>query len=246
MRIITYLGQYLQFMFEVLRKPDKGKMFRKQVFIEMDHIGLNSFGIVVIISIFMGAVLAIQTAAQTDNPLYPGYLIGFAVRESTILEFSPTIVSLILAGKVGSRIASEVGTMRVTEQIDALEIMGVNSANYLVGPKIIAASIVNPALIVVSIFLSLIGGWGSTYIADVVAPNEFLSGLQMWFVPYEIFYALIKTVVFAIIITSVSGFQGYRIKGGALDVGRASTKAVVYSSILIILFNLLLTKLLLV
>ncbi len=246
MKIITHLGEYVLLMGEVIRKPDKIKMFRKQVFIEMDNIGLNSFGIVFIISIFMGAVLAIQTAAQTDNPLYPGYLIGFAVRESTILEFSPTIVSLILAGKVGSGIASEVGTMRVTEQIDALEIMGVNSANYLIGPKVLAAMIVNPLLIIVSMFLSIVGGWGATHIADIVAPNEFLSGIQMWFVPYEIVYALIKTVVFAIIITSVSGFQGYIIKGGALDVGKASTKAVVYSSILIILFNLLLTNLLLV
>ena len=246
MKIITHLGEYVQLMAEVIRKPDKGKLFRKQVFVEMDNIGLSSFGIVFIISVFMGAVLAIQTAAQTDNPLYPGYLIGFAVRESTILEFSPTIISLILAGKVGSGIASEIGTMRVTEQIDALEIMGVNSANYLIGPKILAASIVNPLLIIVSMFLSLLGGWGATYIADIVAPNEYLSGLQMWFIPFEIVYALIKTVVFAIIITSVSGFQGYISKGGALDVGKASTKAVVYSSILIILFNLLLTQLLLV
>src|SRR6056297_2664401 len=155
MKVITVLGQYAELMLKVLKKPDKGKLFRKQLLQEMDNIGLDSMGIVMIISVFMGAILAIQTAAQTDNPLYPGYLIGFAVRESIILEFSPTIISLILAGKVGSRIASEVGTMRVTEQIDALEIMGVNSANYLIAPKLVAAVILLPMLTTVSMFLGI-------------------------------------------------------------------------------------------
>lgn len=245
MKIITHIGQYADLMLKVLKRPDKGKLFRKQLFVEMNNIGLDSIGIVMFISVFMGAIVAIQTAAQTDNPLYPGYLIGFAVRESIILEFSPTIICLILAGKVGSRIASEIGTMRVTEQIDALEIMGVNSANYLIAPKLLAAIITLPMLIIISMFLGISGGWLATYMTNIVAPNEYLSGIQMWFVPYEIFYALAKTVVFAIIMTSVAGFQGYKIKGGALDVGRASTKAVVNSSILIILFNLLLTQLLL-
>ncbi|MDZ7774284.1 MAG: ABC transporter permease [Bacteroidales bacterium] len=147
-------------------------------------------------------------------------MIGFAVRESIILEFSPTIISLILAGKVGSRIASEVGTMRVTEQIDALEIMGVNSANYLIAPKLLAAVLLLPMLTVISMFLGILGGLLATHVADIVAPTEYLSGIQMWFVPYEIFYALVKSVAFAIIITTVSGFHGYKITGGALDVGR--------------------------
>lgn len=245
MKVITVLGQYTELMLKVLKKPDKGKLFRKQLLQEMDNIGLDSMGIVMIISVFMGAILAIQTASQTDNPLYPGYLIGFAVRESIILEFSPTIISLILAGKVGSRIASEVGTMRVTEQIDALEIMGVNSANYLIAPKLVAAVILLPMLTTVSMFLGIVGGLLATHVAEVVPPTDYMSGIQMWFVPYEIVYALIKSAVFAIIITTVSGFRGYRIKGGALDVGRASTQAVVHSSILIIFFNLLLTQLLL-
>ncbi len=245
MKIITVLGQYTELMLKILKRPDKGKLFRKQLLQEMDNIGLDSLGIVMIISVFMGAILAIQTAAQTDNPLYPGYLIGFAVRESIILEFSPTIISLILAGKVGSRIASEVGTMRVTEQIDALEIMGVNSANYLIAPKLVAALILLPMLTTVSMFLGITGGLLATYVADIVPPTDYMSGIQMWFVPYEIAYALIKSAAFAIIITTVSGFHGYKIKGGALDVGRASTKAVVSSSILIIFFNLLLTQLLL-
>ncbi|MGM0565707.1 MAG: MlaE family ABC transporter permease [Bacteroidota bacterium] len=245
MKVITVLGQYTELMLKVLKKPDKGKLFRKQLLQEMDNIGLDSMGIVMIISVFMGAILAIQTAAQTDNPLYPGYLIGFAVRESIILEFSPTIISLILAGKVGSRIASEVGTMRVTEQIDALEILGVNSANYLIAPKLLAAVILLPMLTTVSMFLGISGGLLATYVTDVVPPTDYMSGIQMWFIPYEIVYALIKSAVFAIIITTVSGFHGYKIKGGALDVGRASTQAVVHSSILIIFFNLLLTQLLL-
>lgn len=245
MKIFAYLGQYTDLMLKVLKRPDKGKLFRKQLLVEMDNIGLDSLWIVMIISVFMGAILAIQTAAQTDNPLYPGYLIGFAVRESVILEFSPTIIALILAGKVGSRIASEVGTMRVTEQIDALEIMGVNSANYLIAPKLFAAIIVFPMLTSISMFLGISGGLLACNFADVVPPNEYMSGLQMWFNPYEIFYAMVKTVAFAIIITTVSGYHGYKINGGALDVGRASTKAVVHSSILIIFFNLLLTKLLL-
>jgi len=233
-------------MARVMKKPDNWKIFRKNIILEMDYLGISSLGIIAYISIFMGAILAIQTAAQTDNPLYPGYLIGFAVRESILLEFSPTIISLILAGKVGSRVASEIGTMRVTEQIDALEIMGINSANFLIAPKIIASVIINPLLITVSIFLGIIGGWLAALFAGVVNPQEYLQGLQMWFVPFEVVYAIVKTIVFAIIIISVSAYHGYRIKGGAIDVGNASTKAVVYSSILIILFNLILTQLLLV
>jgi phospholipid/cholesterol/gamma-HCH transport system permease protein len=245
LNLLVSIGKYTEFILKTIRKPDKWKMFRKQIQIEMDNIGLDSVWIVVIISIFIGAVAAIQTASQTDNPLYPGYLIGFAVRETIILEFSSTIISLILAGKVGSRIASEIGTMRVTEQIDALEIMGISSANYLIAPKIIAAIFVFPVLVVISMFLGIVGGLLACYFADVVPPSEYLAGIQMWFVPFEIFYSLSKSVVFGIIITSIAGFKGYYIKGGAREVGYASTKAVVHSSILIIVFNLLLTKLLL-
>ncbi|MEA3505447.1 MAG: ABC transporter permease [Bacteroidota bacterium] len=246
MKIISNIGSYTILMARVLKKPDKGNIFRKKILIEMDSLGLNSLGIIAYISIFMGAILAIQTASQTDNPLYPGYLIGFAVRESILLEFSPTIISLILAGKIGSSVASEIGTMKVTEQIDALEIMGINSANFLIAPKLIAAIIINPLLIIISIFLGIIGGWLAAVFAGVVNPQEYLQGIQMWFVPFEVFYALLKTVVFAIIIITVSAYHAYYIKGGAIDVGKASTKAVVYSSILIILFNLILTQLLLV
>jgi phospholipid/cholesterol/gamma-HCH transport system permease protein len=212
---------------------------------EFQKLGVESMGIVAIISAFMGAVAAMQVAFNIDSPLISPLLIGFTVRQSVILEFSPTVISLILAGKIGSRIASEIGTMRVTEQIDALQIMGINSANYLVLPKLIAALLFNPVLIVVSMFLSLLGGLLACVLLGLTTATTYIDGLQAWYDPWSVQYALIKTVIFAFIIVSVSGFNGYIIKGGALEVGKASTKAVVQSSILIILFNLLLTEILL-
>ena len=229
----------------VFMKPDRWKVFRKQTFIEMDNLCIDSLGIVAIISVFMGAVLVIQTAYNIDSPWVPLYTIGFTTRQSLVLEFCPTIISLILAGKVGSRISSEIGTMRVTEQIDALEIMGINSPNYLILPKITACVLINPFLIIISIFLGLIGGWFVAMFTGEVTTHVYLLGIQSFFVPFEIFYALIKTAAFAFIITSVSGYHGYITRGGALEVGQSSTKAVVYSSILIILANLVLTQLLL-
>ena len=212
---------------------------------EFQKLGVESLGIVAIISAFMGAVAAMQVAFNIDSPLISPLLIGFTVRQSVILEFSPTVISLILAGKVGSRIASEIGTMRVTEQIDALQIMGVNSANYLILPKLIAALFFNPVLIVASMFLSLLGGLLACVLLGLTTATTYIDGLQSWYDPWSVQYALIKTVIFAFIIVTVSGFNGYIIKGGALEVGNASTKAVVQSSILIILFNLLLTEILL-
>ncbi len=229
----------------VFSRPEKKSIYYRQVLVEMDNLGIDSLGIVAIISVFMGAVVAIQMAFNVDSPLIPLYTIGFATRQSVILEFSPTIVSLILAGKIGSRIASEIGTMRVTEQIDALEIMGVNSATYLILPKIVAAMIINPILIVISIFLAIFGGWLACVLTGLVASQEFIYGIRAFFQAYDIIYALIKTVVFAFIITSVSGYHGYNTKGGALAVGTSSTKAVVDSSIAIIVFNLVLTQILL-
>ncbi|NTW31117.1 MAG: ABC transporter permease [Bacteroidetes bacterium] len=232
-------------MKRVFSKPDRWSVFRKQTFIEMDNLCLGSLGIVAIISIFMGAVLVIQTAYSISTPLVPLYTIGFTTRQSLILEFCPTIVSLILAGKVGSRISSEIGTMRVTEQIDALEIMGINSANYLILPKIIACVLLNPFLIIASMFLGMFGGWIVAVFTGAVTSNVYIFGLQSFFDSYPVFYALIKTSVFAFIITSISGYHGYYTRGGALEVGRSSTLAVVYSSILILLTNLILTQLLL-
>jgi len=232
-------------MVQVLKRPENPSIYYRQIIVEMDYLGIQSLGIVSIISVFMGAVLTIQTAFNTEHPMLPIYAIGFATRQAIILEFAPTIVSLILAGKVGSRIASEIGTMRVTEQIDALEIMGINSAGYLILPKTIALVIINPVLIVISMFLGILGGYLVSAITHVMPVGHYIYGVLFDFSPFDIYYALIKTVVFAVIIATVSGYYGYYTRGGALEVGQASTKAVVMSSIFIILFNLILTQLLL-
>jgi phospholipid/cholesterol/gamma-HCH transport system permease protein len=243
--MISRFGKYILIMLRVFRKPDKFKVFRKQLVIEINNLGIDSLGIVAIISVFMGAVVAIQTAYNIDSPLIPLTMVGFTTRQSVILEFSPTIISLILAGKVGSRIASEIGTMRVTEQIDALEIMGINPANYLIFPKISAAVIFNPVIIILSMGFGLMGGWMVSVFTSLFTTQDYIDGLRGWFDGFTIIYALIKTVVFAFLITSISGVEGYSVKGGAIDVGAASTRAVVWSSIMIILFNLILTQLLL-
>nr|NQU91563.1 ABC transporter permease [Bacteroidota bacterium] len=245
MKLLSDIGKYLLLMKEVFVKPDKVRLFFRQMLVEFQNLGTDSLGIVIIISVFVGAVVALQTAYNIDSPLIPLTMVGFTTRQSIILEFSPTMISLVLAGKVGSRIASEIGTMRVTEQIDALEVMGINPANFLIQPKVFAAVIINPILITLSIGFALFGGWMGCVLTGSVTSNDYITGLQFWFEPFTITYALIKTSVFAFIITSVSGFHGYQTKGGALEVGNASTKAVVYSSILIIISNLILTQLLL-
>jgi len=239
------IGKYVLLIREAFKRPDKDRVFWLHLFREFKNLGVDSVGIVSVISVFMGAVVAIQTAYNIDSPLIPMTMVGFTTRQSVILEFSPTIISLILAGKVGSRIASEIGTMRVTEQIDALRIMGVNPANFLILPKITAAMLIFPVLIIISIGIALVGGWLVSLITGLVTPQDYIEGLHFWFDGFTVFYALIKTVVFAFIITSVSGFMGYYAEGGSLEVGQASTKAVVYSSIFIILFNLVLTQMLL-
>jgi phospholipid/cholesterol/gamma-HCH transport system permease protein len=244
-KVFISIGRYVMLMQRVFTKPQKAATFRNQLFTEFEQLGVESFGIVAFISVFMGAVVAIQTAYNIDSPFIPMSMVGFTTRQSIILEFSPTVISLILAGKVGSRIASEIGTMRVTEQIDALEIMGVNSANYLIFPKVIASILINPVLIVFSMWLGILGGWLAMSASDLVTTSDYISGIRVDFEGYTIFYALTKTVVFAFIISSISGFYGYETQGGALEVGQASTKAVVVSSILIILFNLILTQILL-
>ncbi|OYT17321.1 MAG: ABC transporter permease [Bacteroidetes bacterium 4572_77] len=246
MKLFYRIGQYLLLMKQVISKPEKRSIFFRQLITEFYSIGVDSFGIVAVISIFMGAVVSILVAYNLDNPLIPKTMIGYSTREMAILEFSPTIISLILAGKVGSSIASQIGTMRVSEQIDALEIMGINPANFLVFPKLIAAIFINPALIVFSMAVSIFGGYLVGMLTNLFTPTEYINGLRSWFDGFTIVYALIKTVVFAIIIVSIAGYQGYIIKGGSIEVGRASTKAVVYASILIIIFNLILTQLILI
>lgn len=245
MKFLFHFGRYLSMLRQAFQRPEKQSIYFRQVMVEMESLGLASVGIVAIISVFMGAVLAIQMAFNIDTPLIPSYTIGFVTRQSVELEFSPTIISLILAGKVGSRIASELGTMRVTEQIDALEIMGINPATFLILPKIIASMIINPFLIMMSMLLAVGGGWIAGIFTGLFPSAEYIYGIQSFFHLYDIFYALTKTVVFAFIIASVSAYNGYYTKGGALEVGEASTNGVVYSSIAIIFMNLILTQILL-
>ena len=244
-KFLNQLGRYFLLLRKVFAKPEKPSLYYRQTMRELVSLGFNSVGIIAIISFFMGAVITLQTAYNTENPIYPKYLIGLGCRDSIILEFSSTVSALILAGKVGSNIASEIGTMRVTEQIDALEIMGVNSASYLILPKVIASVFFNPFLTLMSIIIGILGGWIAGTAAGVITSQDFIYGIQYAFIPYYITYSLIKTVVFAFIISSVSAFQGYYVDGGSLEVGRASTKAVVYSSVLILMFNVILTQLIL-
>jgi phospholipid/cholesterol/gamma-HCH transport system permease protein len=245
MKFFEQAGRYFILLTKVFAKPEKFRIYYNQTIREVESLGINSFGIVVIISLFVGAVITIQTNFNIENPLLPRYLVGVTVRDSLLLEFSSTMVALILAGKVGSNIASEIGTMRVSEQIDALEIMGVNSASYLIFPKIIAAIFFFPILSLLSMFVGIFGGYLVCVITDLLSPADYIYGIQYAFYPYYISYAIAKTVFYAFIIVTISAFQGYYAEGGALEVGRSSTRAVVYSSILILLANLVLTKLIL-
>ena len=245
LNILQHTGEYFMLLGRVFRLPDRQRMFWRQYSRELEKQGLQSLPIVVIISVFIGAILTIQAKINTENPLLPTYTTGLLTRETLLLEFSSTILCLILAGKVGSNIASEIGTMRITEQIDALEIMGVNSANYLILPKIMALVTMMPFLVIISISVGLVGGWGVGAFTDVITVADYLVGIQYAFNPYFVWYGIIKSLVFAFIITSLSSYYGYYARGGALDVGRASTNAVVNSNIIILFSDLLLTKLLL-
>ncbi len=242
MNMLFHMGRYYLLMFKVFAKPQKRSVYFRQILREVENLGLNSLGIVIIISVFMGAVITLQSAYNLENPMIPLYLIGLTTRDSMILEFSSTVVGLILAGRVGSNIASEIGTMRISEQIDALEIMGINSASYLVFPKVIATIFINPVLNIISMGVGIGGGYLAVVLTSAIPPPDYLIGIRYAFVPFYISYSVIKTIIFAYIITTVSAYHGYYVKGGALEVGRASTKAVVYSSILILLFNVLITQ----
>lgn len=245
MKLFYHIGRYFLLLVKVFSRPEKFKIYYKETIKEIDKLGLNSIGIVAIISVFMGAVITIQTAYNTESPIYPAYLIGLTARDTLLLEFSSTIVALILAGKIGSNIASEIGSMRVTEQIDALEIMGVNSANYLILPKITAALLFAPFLTLMSMIIGIGGGWIAGISTGVITSQDYIYGIQYAFIPYYITYAVIKIVIFAFLITTISAYHGYYSFGGSLEVGRSSTKAVVHSSIFILLFNVILTQLLL-
>lgn len=242
---IKTFGQYCLFLKQVFRSPDKWKVFFKQLVFEISNLGVDSIPLVVIISIFIGAVIAIQMTINIVSPLIPSYATGLTTREILILEFSSTMMCLILAGKVGSNIASEIGTMRVTEQIDAMDIMGINSANFIVLPKLLGFIFFVPVLCVLSMFVGLWGGWLVAKFTDMLTVENYVFGLQSFFNEWYVWYGIIKTIVFAFIIATVASFYGYYVKGGALEVGKASTNAVVSSSILILLADVILTKLLL-
>ncbi len=237
------IGKYIFMLMSLFSKPEKYSMYWKETFRQMNNIGVGSLLIVGVISIFVGAVTAIQFAYQMEDSYLPTYMLGFIVRDTMIIELAPTLSSLVLAGKVGSNIASELGTMRITEQIDALEIMGINSANYLITPKLVAAILIVPPLIVIAAFLGIYGGFLSAQMYGI-SPSLYRYGLLYLFDPFNGVIMLIKAVVFAFIITSVACYEGFYVKGGAIEIAKASTRAVVNGSILVILFDYILATLL--
>ena len=246
MRALRDFGEYTSLMLRTISIPERWSEFFKQMSREIYKLGVDSVGIVIFISIFIGAVITMQISINVTSPIVPTFTTGYVTREIILLEFSSTIMCLILAGKVGSNIASEIGTMRVTEQIDALEIMGVNSASFLILPKITAFMIFIPVLSIFSMFFGIIGGYIIGYISsDIITISNYELGLHFWFLPYNVAYSVVKSVVFAFIISSIAAYFGYNVKGGALQVGKASTNSVVMSSIMILTFDLILTQLLL-
>lgn len=242
---ISNVGRYAMFMGKVFSLPTRWRVFWNRTIFEINKLGIDSIPLVIIISLFIGSVITIQMELNTSSPLLPAYSVGLAAREIILLEFSNSILCLILAGKVGSNIASEIGTMRVTEQIDALDIMGVNSANFLVLPKVVAFIFFMPVLVAFCIATSLIGGYLVALFTDIITVSKYIYGIQALFTEWYVWYGFIKALFFAYIIASVSAYFGYYVKGGALEVGKASTNAVVTSSILILLLDVILTKLLL-
>jgi len=244
-KALILIGEYFIFMGKVFSRPERWKLFFKKLIDEMYAMGVGSLPIVLIVAVVMGAVVTLQTGLQIESNWVPKWTVGFTARTSIIMEFCPTIISLLLIGNLGSRITAEIGGMRVTEQIDALDVMGINSSSYLVLPKIIALLIVNPTLIILSMGCALTGGYIVSMLSPVVAPHDYLDGITSFFRMYDVYYALIKTFVFAFVIGSIASFYGYRIDGGALELGKASTKAVVTSSFLVLILNLVITQIML-
>ncbi|WP_194850055.1 MlaE family ABC transporter permease [Nonlabens antarcticus] len=244
MKILSHLGKYMIMLFEVFKRPTKGIVLKELILKEINDLIIGSLGITAFIALFMGAVVALQTSLNLDNPLIPKSLIGFAVRQSIILEFAPTIISIIMAGKVGSYITSSIGSMNVTEQIDALKVMGINPLNYLVFPKVIAM-LFYPFLIAIIMFVGILGGFLAAVYGNLVSAQDFIIGIQDNFVPYQVLYAFIKTMVFGMILATLPSYHGYYMKGGALEVGQASTTSFVWTCVTIIVANYILTTILL-
>lgn len=245
-RFFEHIGAYFILMRRAFTWPENWYVIRSRVIDEIDKLGVRSLGLVALMSTFVGAVITLQTVTNIDSPLIPLYTVGYATRESVILEFSSTMLCLILAGVVGSNVASEIGNMRVSEQIDALDIMGVNSARYLIMPKVVAAIIIFPFLILISMALGLLGGYLVSIGTGLITSHDYIYGLQYEFKFFHVIYSLVKTLFFAAIITSISSYQGYFVKGGALEVGAASTRGIVQSSVLILIVNYVLTQLMLI
>lgn len=245
MRIVKDFGQYLKMYNGMFRRPENQKMYWKQYMLQCNDIGIGSLGIISIISVFIGAVSAVQTAYQLVSPIIPKSTIAQIVRDTVILEFAPTLSCIVLAGVVGSKIASELGNMRVSEQIDALEIMGINTNTYLILPKILAGVTMIPLLIVIAMILGIWGGRLAGMAAGIIDTSIYDKGLLMDFRAYNVIFALIKSFVFAFLITSVPSFYGYYVRGGAIEIGHASTRAVVISCILLLLADYILSALLL-
>ena len=229
-------------MGKVFSHPERLSIYYRRTIFEMEALGFNSIVLTAIISAFIGAVVVLQMAITLESAFIPDFMMGYSAREVMVLEFSSTVVALILAGKVGSNIASEIGTMRITEQIDALEIMGVNSASYLILPKVVATVVFFPLLTLFSIIIGVVGGFAIAYITGIILPGDYIEGLFYCFEPYSVLYALVKGAVFAFLITTISAYWGYYAKGNSLEVGRASTHAVVASSVAIMIFDLILTQ----
>ena len=243
-KYLNILGRYLILMGRAFTRPERMRMFLKQYSKEMSALGVDSIGIVLLISFFIGAVICIQMKLNIQSPWMPRWVSGYTTREIMLLEFSSSIMCLILAGKVGSNIASELGTMRVTQQIDALDIMGVNSACYLILPKIMGLITLMPFLVIFADVMGIIGAYATAYIGHILPPDDLTLGLQHSFNSWFVWMSLIKSTVFAFIIASVSSFCGYTVEGGSVEVGKASTSAVVNSSIIILFSDVFLTQLL--
>ena len=241
-KLFEDIGRYVMLMRRVFTHPERFSVYYRRTIFEMEALGFNSIALTAIISAFIGAVVVLQMALTLESAFIPDFMIGYSAREVMVLEFSSTVVALILAGKVGSNIASEIGTMRITEQIDALEIMGVNSASYLILPKVVATVVFFPLLTLFSIIVGVVGGYAIAYLTGIILPGDYIEGLLYCFEPYSVLYALVKGAVFAFLITTISAYWGYYAKGNSLEVGRASTHAVVASSVAIMIFDLVLTQ----
>lgn len=243
--MITEIGRYFIFLGHLLTNRETFKTYYRLVLDESIAIGIGSVLLVALVSTFMGAVTTVQTAYNMVSPLIPNYVISQVVREMTVLELAPTIIAVIFAGKVGSSMAGGLGTMRITEQIDALEVMGINSISYLVLPKIIASMLMYPLLVIVAGACALAGGYIVGTLTGIITPTDYVYGLRFSFNEFTITFALIKSVVFAFLVSSISSFKGYNTQGGALEVGVSSTQAVTNSVIAVLLADYFLAQLLL-